>query len=118
MSEKNKTTLEKANAAIAAGDIEGFLAFCTDDLQWTMVGERTLEGKEAVRRWMATAYMEPPQFNVIQLIAEDDSVAALGDITVKDEGGKPIHSSYCDVWRFRDGKMAALKAFVVETQPA
>jgi uncharacterized protein len=114
MSERNKTALEKANAAIAGGDIEGFLAFCTDDLQWTMVGEQTLDGKEAVRQWMVKTYVEPPKFAVANLIAEGDSVAAIGDITIKAENGKSTHSSYCDVWRFRDGKMAALKAFVVE----
>lgn len=46
MSEKNKATLEKANAAIAEGDHEGFLSFCTDDTEWTFVGDKTLKGKE------------------------------------------------------------------------
>jgi len=40
MSEKNKTTLQKANAAISEGDVEGFLSFCTDDIEWTAVGEQ------------------------------------------------------------------------------
>jgi ketosteroid isomerase-like protein len=117
MSERNKTTLEKANAAIAGGDIEGFLAFCADDLEWTMVGDQTLDGKEAVRRWMAKTYVEPPEFTVANLIAEGDFVVAHGAITTKDENGTSTHSSYCDVWRFRDGKMEALKAYVVETGP-
>lgn len=117
MSETNKATLEKANAAIAGGDIEGFLAFCTDDLEWTMVGDQTIDGKEAVRQWMAKTYVEPPEFKVADLIAEGDFVAALGDIKMKGEDGTSTHSAYCDVWRFRDGKMAALKAYVVETGP-
>lgn len=41
--------------------------------------------------------------------------AALGTITLKDEKGTPIEHAYCDVWRFREGKMAELQAFVVET---
>jgi ketosteroid isomerase-like protein len=115
MSESNKATLKQANAAIAGGDIEGFLSFCADDLQWTMVGDQTLEGKEAVRHWMAKTYLEPPKFTVANLIGEGDFVVALGDITLKDEDGTSTRSSYCDVWRFRDGRMAELKAFVVET---
>jgi uncharacterized protein len=27
-----------------------------------------------------------------------------------------FHYSYCDVWRFRDGKMVELKAFVIKTE--
>lgn len=116
MSEKNKAILEKANAAITEGDTEGFLSFCTDDIEWTTVGDKTLQGKEAVRQWMATEYVEPPKFTVTHLIAEGDFVTALGHIAVKDEGGALIDHSYCDVWRFRDGKMAGLKAFVIRTE--
>jgi uncharacterized protein (TIGR02246 family) len=118
MSDSNKAVLEKANAAIAAGDTEGFLSSCTDDIVWTTIGDSTLHGKQAVRQWMATAYREPPQFTVTNLIAEGDYVTALGDITVKDNGGEGVLHSYCDVWRFRGGKMAELKAFVIKAGAA
>lgn len=113
MSTSNKAMLEEANAAIAAGDYEGFLAFCTDDTEWTFVGEQTLRGKEAVRQWMATTYEEPPRFAVTHMIAEGDFVVALGTITTKDEDGKVVRSSYCDVWRFRGSRIAELQAFVI-----
>ncbi|MGN7819301.1 nuclear transport factor 2 family protein [Chitinophaga varians] len=114
MNHDHKAILEKANAAVAAGDNEGFLSFCTDDTTWTFVGDRTLQGKEAVRQYMTTAYAEPPKFMVENLIAEDDFVTAIGKISMKNEKGTLVHYAYCDVWRFRDGKMAELKAFVIE----
>lgn len=116
MSEQNKAILEKGNAAIAEGNNEGFLSFCADDTVWTFVGDKTLEGKEAVRQWMATEYVEPPKNTVANLIAEGDFLTALGDITVKDEDGKAAHYAYCDVWRFRNGKIVELKAFVIKTE--
>ena len=116
MSKKNKAILEEANAAVARGDSEGFLAFCADDTEWTFVGDRTLKGKEAVRQYMAKTYVEPPKFSITNLIAEGDFVTALGGITLKDEDGKETHYSVCDVWRFRDGKMVELKAFVIKTE--
>lgn len=115
MSEKNKTILEDANAAVAEGNYEGFLSFCSDDTEWTFVGDKILKGKEAVRQWMTTTYIKPPKNMVANLIAEDDFVTALGDITTKDEDGKETHFSYCDIWRFRGGKMVELRAFVIET---
>jgi uncharacterized protein (TIGR02246 family) len=114
MPKTNKEILEKANAAIVDGDFEGFLTLCTEDTVWTFEGDRTLRGKAAVREWMRTTYKEPPRFRVHRMIAEDDFVAALGDITLKDEEGEPVQHAYCDVWRFRDGKMAELHAFVIE----
>ena len=112
--EHHKELLTKANAAITAGDHEGFLSFCTDDTKWTFVGDRILKGKEAVRQYMATTYIEPPRFNVEHLIADGDFVTAIGTINLKNSDGKMTHYSYCDVWRFQGGKMSELKAFVIE----
>jgi ketosteroid isomerase-like protein len=117
MSEKNKAILTEANAAVVRGDHEGFLSHCTDDVEWTFVGDRTLKGKEAVRRYMRKAYVEPPRFTVAHLIAEGDFVTAVGDIDSRDDAGKVVRSAYCDVWRIRNGKLAELKAFVIETEP-
>ena len=115
MPESNRAILEEANAAIMQGNYEGFLAFCADDTEWTFVGEQTLKGKEAVRRWMAATYQEPPKFTVTRMIADGDFVVALGSIMTKAESGEAVASAYCDVWRFHAGKMVELRAFVIET---
>ena len=116
MSEKNKATLTRANAAITEGDHEGFLAFCTQDTEWTFVGDRTLRGKQAVRQWMADSYKAaPPRLRVHRMVAEGDFLTALGDIVLTDGSGRQTRHAYCDVWRVRDGRLAALHAFVVET---
>ncbi len=65
---------------------------------------------------MATEYVEPPLNIVANLIAEGDFVTALGDITMKDEDQKAAHYSYCDIWRFRGGKIVELRAFVIKTE--
>ena len=84
MAEYNKAILDKANEAITKGDNEGFLSFCTDDTEWTFVGDQTLKGKEAVRRYMATAYIEPPKFMVENLISGGDFPPA--DALIVDTG--------------------------------
>ncbi|MBD1919369.1 MULTISPECIES: nuclear transport factor 2 family protein [Cyanophyceae] len=114
MSENNKATLEAANAAIAQGNYEEFLSFCTGNMQWTFVGDKTLQGKESVRQRMAATYIEPPKFLVANLIAEDDFVTALGDIIMKNKDGKVAHYSYCDIWRFRGSEIVELKAFDIK----
>lgn len=115
MNQHNKAILEAANAAITEGDNEGFLSFCTEDIIWTFVGDKILRGKEAVRQYMEAVYVEPPKFMVENLIAEREFVTAVGKISMKNESGIMVDYTYCDIWRFRDGKMAELKAFVIET---
>ena len=115
MSKNNKAILTEANSAITQGDNEGFLSFCTDDTTWNFVGDKVLRGKEAVRQWMLTAYQEPPKFVVSNLIEEGDFLTVLGNITMKDDQRKDTDYAYCDVWRFRDGKMVELNAFVIKS---
>jgi uncharacterized protein len=116
MSSTHKDLLAQANAAVTRGDHEAFLAFCTEDTEWTFVGDRTLRGKQAVRQWMADSYKAaPPRLRVHRMVAEGDFLTALGDIVLTDGSGRQTRHAYCDVWRVRDGRLAALHAFVVET---
>ena len=86
MLDQNKATLEKANAAVKAGDNEGFLSYCVEDLVWTTVGQGSLRGKPAVREWMRDNYVKPPRFTVDEMIAQGDLVAALGTIEIDVDG--------------------------------
>ncbi|WP_217612365.1 nuclear transport factor 2 family protein, partial [Deinococcus sp. GbtcB9] len=88
------------------------LAFCSDDIVWSIVGGETMRGKDAVRASMSREYPQPTGFTVHTLIADGDHVVALGDITSPGKDGKPVTSAYSDIWRFRDGKMVELRAFI------
>jgi uncharacterized protein len=116
MSAKNKEIVEKINAAFAENNMEGFLSFCADDVVWTIVGEKTVKGKDATRQWMASMDVGPPKFTVDNVIAEGDFVTAYGDMTMKDKDGKEASYSYCDIYRFRGDKIVELKSFVVKTE--
>jgi ketosteroid isomerase-like protein len=117
MSVKNKELIEKVNAAFTKGDNEGFLSFCAEDVEWTMVGDKAVKGKDAIRKWMASmGNMEPPKFTVNHIIAEGDFGMAYGDMTMKDKDGKAVPYSYCDIYRFRDNKIVELRSYVIKTE--
>src|SRR5690606_22886891 len=113
---ENKEVLIAANKAVTNGNYEEFLSFCSEDTRWTFTGDISLNGKEAVRQWMKENYIEPPVFNVDYFIAENDFVTAIGKITISDAQGQKTAYEYCDVWRFSDGKMVELKAYVIEVK--
>jgi uncharacterized protein len=115
MPANHKETVNKVNAAFAANELEGFLSLCTDDVQWTMVGDRTVKGKDAIRNWMTPMMTEPPKFTVLELIADGEFVTGYGDMTMKDKDGSVSPYSYCDVYRFREDKIAELRSFVIKT---
>ncbi len=113
MSPDNKEILEKGNAMISAGDFEGFLALCTEDTHWHFLGDRVLSGKVEVRQYMAKAYIEPPSFKVVDMIGDGELVTAVGEISLLEKDRGWVRYAYCDIWRFDNGKMAELRAFVV-----
>ncbi|MGH9201103.1 MAG: nuclear transport factor 2 family protein [Vicinamibacterales bacterium] len=117
MSQRNKEIINQVNAAFAEGKPEKFLALCDENIKWTMVGDNTVKGKDAVRKWMAEMPSEPPQFTVNNVIAEGDFVTAYGDMTMKEKDGKPGSYSYCDVYRLRGDKIVELSSFVIKTEP-
>jgi ketosteroid isomerase-like protein len=115
MSTNYKTIVEHANDAMRRGDTEAFLALCADDFVWTMVGEAPIEGKEAVRQFLAQGPSEPPEFSVDTLVGDGDVVVAKGEMTMQNEAGVDVDYAYCDVWRVRGGQLASLNAFVIKT---
>lgn len=115
MSDKNKQIVEKVNAAFAEGNNEAWLEYCADDVVWTMVGEKTSNGKRAIREWMSSmGEMGPPKFTVDKVVAEGDSVICYGDMTMEGEyAGK---YSYCDIYTFADDKIKELRSYVVKNK--
>ena len=116
MSAKIKEIVDKVNAAFAENNLEGFLSYCADDVKWTMVGDKTVIGKDAIRQWMASMNIEPPEFTIDNVIAEGDFVVAHGDMTMKDKDGKTAPYSYCDIYRFQDDKIVELRSFVIKSE--
>jgi uncharacterized protein len=117
MAVNTKAIVEKVNAAFAEGSTEGFLAFCAEDVAWTMVGDTTVQGKDAIRQWMASmGSMEPPRFTVHNVIAEGDFVTAYGDMIMQDKDGAVVPYAYCDIYHFRGEKIVELRAFVIPTE--
>lgn len=116
MSDKNKEIVKKVNDAFSSGNTGAFLDLCADDVEWTIVGDQTVSGIEALREFMKSMEgHEPPKFSVDTLIAEGDSAMATGGMTMEVEPGCEGAYGYCDIYRFNgDGKIVELRTFVVK----
>lgn len=116
MSENYKEIVKKVDASFAENRMEDFLSLCAEDVEWKMVGDTTKQGKEAIREWMSSMGegMEPPKVSAKNIIAEGETVAAYGDMTMKNEKGEEGSYEYCDIYRFENGKIAELSSFVIK----
>ena len=114
MSATNKETVQKINQSFREGNLEAFLECCADDVRWNMADSGVQVGKDAIRKMMDMGDMEPPQIMEGHIIAEGDLVACDGTMSMKKKsGGEESHYAYCDVYTFRDGKVAEFTSYVV-----
>jgi uncharacterized protein len=115
MSAENEKIVKEINAAFERNDMEGFLSYCADDLDWTMAGEARTKGKTAIREWMKDmAGCDPPKIGVDRMISTEDSVVCYGDMTMKGASGNEEGYSYCDIYTFAEGKVTELRSFVAK----
>lgn len=109
--------IRRAEAAVNARDLDGFMALMTDDVVWDTTtppdGER-LEGYAAVRAAGEGFLASSPNARF-----ENEEVVTLGDrgfsrwkYSWVDQDGKPGHVRGVDLYRFRDGKIAEMLCYV------
>ena len=112
---KNRKIVEKVNEAFQNNQPAVFLSYCDDEVVWRMVGDREFIGKDAIREFMSSMEgMDPPRFEVDEIIASRKSVCCYGDMTMKDEAGNEGKYSYVDVYHFADDKITKLQSFIVK----
>ncbi len=114
MSENHKAIIQEVNMAFTENNLEGFLAHCADNVEWTMVGAMTTKGKDGIRQQMTDMNSEPPKIITNNVIAEGEFATAYGDMTMK-EDGKTVSYYFCDIYRFQDDKIVELKTLMVKT---
>lgn len=107
----NKHILIKANKALTEGNYDEFINYCTEDIKWECVGERTFNGKAELLSYISSTY-GGLVFTTENYIKEKDFVVELGQIVFQ-KNGESKKSSYCDVWNFKDGMISQVTSFVI-----
>ncbi|MBW8244773.1 nuclear transport factor 2 family protein [Muricauda oceani] len=107
----NLDIFKKANKVLGDGNYEKFITYCSDDIKWENVGERTFQGKIEVLEYIGSTY-DGVVFTTENYITEKEFVVELGQI-VFEQDGAPKKSSFCDVWKFKDGLIHQVTSFVI-----
>lgn len=107
----NQDIFMKANQALGEGNYEEFITYCTEYIKWENVGKSTFNGKAELLRYISSAYVGIT-FTTENSIKENDTVVELGQLLIE-KSGESKKSAYCDVWRFKDGKVNQVTSFVI-----
>ncbi len=98
-------SIEHINDTFREGDIEGFLALCSEEVHWHMLGRALLEGKDAIRQDMEGVKQQIS----LKRIIRDGNLTASEGIIITHENKK---YAFCDIFEFEEGKIKELISYV------
>lgn len=78
----NQNILIQANEALMQGNYHKFITYCSEDIRWECVGERTFNGKAELLNYLSSAY-KGIIFTAENYIKQKDFVVELGQIVLE-----------------------------------
>jgi uncharacterized protein len=113
MKTENNQLLIKISEEFAKGNLEFAGLHLADDMQWNILGENPIIGKEEVLEVSKMLQLESfPVITIKNIVAEGDFVVieSTGKATTK--SGKPYNQSYCDIFKFKDEKLIEVTTYL------
>ena len=109
--------LKKFNDAFVQNDINFIVDSTTNDILWTMVGDKTIKGKEdlaiAMNEMKGTSGLK---INVDTMIIDGNQAAVDGTMSFEDKDGNRKNYGFCDCYKFRedgDLKISELRSYII-----
>lgn len=120
MSERNKKVVRELYAAISKGDLETYMSYLADDVQWYFIGTHrfggTFKGKDEIVSKLLTdlaADLEGMiELEIKQLIADGDKVVAEMQGRAMSKAGKAYNNTYCIILTLRDGIVQEIREYL------
>ncbi|SHM35197.1 SnoaL-like domain-containing protein [Cyclobacterium lianum] len=114
METKQQVFLKRLNEAFANSELEFILDAVTDDIQWTIVGDRVISGKEPFAKSLREmASPQPMKLEIRHMVTHGREAVVEGSM-ISPEGK---NYSFCDIYSFngfKDPKIKAMKSYVFE----
>lgn len=103
-----KEKLRDLNIAFGKGDVPAISDQLTDDIEWEMVGDRTLSGKQSVLQELdKMKEYTASELTIDHIITHGKAASCNGRFVMKNNGDK---YAFCDVYEFdKSGKNARIK---------
>ena len=107
--------LRDFNVALASGNVEEVVGRVSDDIEWRLVGDQRVSGKDAFRKALQGSNMKVARLTIANVITHGKSAAVDGELEL-DNG---FQLSFCDIYRFTGAgagaKIAEITAYVVSS---
>ncbi|MES2276504.1 MAG: nuclear transport factor 2 family protein [Bacteroidota bacterium] len=102
----NKKVIAAIVQAFNDNDNEAILQYMTDDIEWHMLGDCILAGKQNIRDF----FKNNPEVKVLNctqdhFLVDGDVASVSGEIQCHNPSGKDFNMYYCDIYELTGGKV-------------
>lgn len=95
-------------------DIEAILSHVTDDIEWQMIGDQGIQGKENLRKFFSDhADMKIISCTKDYVIIEGDRGSVSGNVQCSNGKGQDFDLYYCDIYELKNGKVNKMISYNV-----
>jgi len=113
METTNNQLLVEISEEFAKGNLEFASAYLADDIKWNILGDNPIIGKKEVLEVSKMLQLESfPVITLKNIVPERDYVYIETTGKVKTRNGKPYNQTYCDVFKFKDGKLKEITTYL------
>jgi len=118
--ENTRQLVEKINALFVEGNMESFMDYLAEDIVWEMFtsssGHTVMNGKKEVRDMDGSDMPEHTNFEFGTVVIEGETASVQGKSTGKLKDGTEYHGHFCDVYHFRNNKIAKIESYVIDSR--
>lgn len=101
----------------SSGNFKFSYDYLSDDIQWNIVGDKILSGKDNVIEFCnkTAEYISGviTKFNIINLIEEDNCIAIDGTAEFINKENVTTNVSSCDLYNFKNNKIQSITSYCI-----
>ena len=110
----NKETIQQVIDAFDNNDVDSILDLVTDDVEWHMLGDQVISGKDKLREFFSkNAGMKLLSSTKDHIIIEGDRAAVDGHVQCAGKNGEMADMYYCDVYELEKGKVKKIVSYTI-----
>jgi ketosteroid isomerase-like protein len=110
----NRTIIMEIVAAFDNNDVDAIINLVTEDIEWNMVGENSISGKDNLRQFFADHLdMKMISSTKDHIIIDGNRGCVDGIVHCSNGKDKDFHMQYCDIYDIEHEKIKKITSYVI-----
>ena len=110
---QNRQLLKDVSEQFAKGNMEFVEPYLADGIQWNILGNGTVSGRDEVLEVNKMAQLESfPKITIKNIVGEGNLVVVESTGEAQTKTGKPYNQTYCEVFRFKNQELQEVTTYL------